>query len=302
MNKISVRCGFCSRKLRISPGQYKWKREHNFGGRVYCGSRCGAEARKIRSKNSCVRCGDKFSRRNLKQRFCSNACRFGARSHGDYVFRCLNCRKKTSRRWALRKVSKFCSRRCSGQMKVKRFSVVRWCSHCSRKIIRAKSLIKKVSKNFCNKVCKSNFRKLRKIERLSKVCERCGKTFVCKDINKRRNQRFCSTRCVLSGKSPTNPEKVVKQCLRNIGVKFVSHRNPLRRLTYPDFLLEDRKICIYADGDYWHKNNKKKDAFQSKVLRAAGYRVLRISESITKNQEAVEKIIEKYLAPKMAAR
>lgn len=92
------------------------------------------------------------------------------------------------------------------------------------------------------------------------------------------------------------PEKAVAQVLKTLRLKVVRHRNPLVKFTYPDFILPKRRICIYVDGDYWHRESGEKDRLQKRVLRAAGFKVLRIPEKKTKDQRHLKRILRRAIA------
>lgn len=88
----------------------------------------------------------------------------------------------------------------------------------------------------------------------------------------------------------TEPERLVRGMLEGLGAPF-QQEAPLGYCTV-DFLLEEPRVVIQADGDYWHanpsiyptpsvaqKNRRRLDASCDSFLRARGYRVLRFWES-----------------------
>lgn len=78
----------------------------------------------------------------------------------------------------------------------------------------------------------------------------------------------------------------------------------------PDFVFRSRSIAVFVDGEFWHghptkcripvnnrefwrtkiEGNRRRDRLQSRVLRAAGWRVLRIWQSEIKSKVAVRKL------------
>jgi DNA mismatch endonuclease, patch repair protein len=93
----------------------------------------------------------------------------------------------------------------------------------------------------------------------------------------------------------TKPEKAVEMMLREIGIDFESHCRDLPGR--PDFVLRNRRIVIFVDGDFWHgwrfpawrlklsekwekkiESNRLRDAQNHRQLRGRGWRVIRIWE------------------------
>ena len=78
---------------------------------------------------------------------------------------------------------------------------------------------------------------------------------------------------------------------RNI---FFEKQLPILNITQPDILFFDKKIAVYADGDYWHNLPKaqKRDSHINKILKKNGWKVLRFWEHNIKNdvKECVDEI------------
>lgn len=73
---------------------------------------------------------------------------------------------------------------------------------------------------------------------------------------------------------------------------------PVLNITQPDILFSEKKIAIYADGDYWHNlpNIRKKDSYINKMLKENGWKVFRfweheIKENTIKCIDKVEEIL-----------
>jgi DNA mismatch endonuclease, patch repair protein len=112
----------------------------------------------------------------------------------------------------------------------------------------------------------------------------------------------------------TKPEKAVETMLRGIGVSFETHCRDLPGR--PDFVLRQRRIAIFIDGDFWHgwrfpawrlklsekwekkiESNRLRDARINRKLRRQGWKVVRIWEhQIEKHPEVCVTRIKRYLA------
>ncbi len=68
-------------------------------------------------------------------------------------------------------------------------------------------------------------------------------------------------------------EKSMKEILDSMKIKY-SFQHPVNRF-FVDFALEDHKIAIECDGEYWHKENDKKDLERQKIIENLGWTVLR---------------------------
>lgn len=75
-------------------------------------------------------------------------------------------------------------------------------------------------------------------------------------------------------------ESIFNLGLRRIKKHFRKQYNPLASFTAVDFFIPSLKLCVYVDGVYWHSKQtvKLRDIRQTKILKAAGFRVLRISD------------------------
>ncbi len=93
----------------------------------------------------------------------------------------------------------------------------------------------------------------------------------------------------------TKPEKIVRELLEHANIRHIPQA-PLGYYTV-DFLIQDRKVVIQTDGDYWHANPKeygsgkglkplskrqktqqRLDASCNSYLRNQGYTVIRLWE------------------------
>ena len=117
----------------------------------------------------------------------------------------------------------------------------------------------------------------------------------------------------------TTPEKIMKQILKKLGVKFEKQKSISEPVCIPDFYVNNTKTCIFVDGDYWHCNpndyiRKKKlcpgfkpndqitgnliakdkwarDKKITRQLKKKGYNIIRFWESELENYR--EKCIQK---------
>jgi DNA mismatch endonuclease (patch repair protein) len=98
----------------------------------------------------------------------------------------------------------------------------------------------------------------------------------------------------------TKPEKAIEAMLRNIGVDFEMHCRDLPGR--PDFVLRNRRIAIFVDGDFWHgwrfptwrlklaekwekkiESNRLRDVRNHRLLRRQGWLVIRMWEHQIEN-------------------
>lgn len=87
----------------------------------------------------------------------------------------------------------------------------------------------------------------------------------------------------------TLPERKLQELLTTKGVSFTKHKNILN-FCQPDLFIEPN-ICIFADGDYWHKRPKttERDEYVTMKLLDNCFIVLRFWErEIHKTFSAVE--------------
>ena len=93
----------------------------------------------------------------------------------------------------------------------------------------------------------------------------------------------------------TGPERTVQAMLEALGLEFETHVRLLPGR--PDFVLRKHSLCIFVDGDFWHgwrfddwrmklsekweakiAANRRRDDRNRRLLRKAGWQVLRIWE------------------------
>ena len=105
----------------------------------------------------------------------------------------------------------------------------------------------------------------------------------------------------------TSPEKMVKRCLRKLGVRYRSHAPHLPGT--PDFILPDLETALFVNGCFWHGHrgcrrasiprsntnfwkkkitgNIERDKKKARQLRSLGWHVETIWQCQMKNEEKV---------------
>lgn len=224
----------------------------------------------------CINCNNSFSRRgNRPYKYCSQKCYKEHKISDNILYICQECGigfyrgSKTSKSRA----HKFCSNRCQGLHDRKRFHY--FCKRCGKEFDRVDNHSKN---NFCSKDCALSYKK--ENATYSK-CKLCGKTFL---VLKTRT-KFCSADCWFksSTKIPTRIEKELYDYLTNIGIEFIPQHRINRQV--PDAFIPKLNLCVYTDGEYWHRNKTERDLRINKELNIKGFNVLRLKERLDKSLE-----------------
>jgi DNA mismatch endonuclease (patch repair protein) len=100
----------------------------------------------------------------------------------------------------------------------------------------------------------------------------------------------------------TGPELIMRSALRALRVRFRSQRNPVSSVARrADFVLLDFHVVVFVDGCFWHgcprhmtwprangawwrekiSGNRRRDRKTARLLRAAGWSVIRMWEHDT---------------------
>lgn len=113
--------------------------------------------------------------------------------------------------------------------------------------------------------------------------------------------------------SGTKPELAVEQILLQLGIAYETHVRELPGR--PDFIIRSARIAILVDGDFWHgwrfeqwrmklsehwerkiAANRRRDARNRKLLKQAGWTVIRLWEhQVTSRPAAVARRIGRAL-------
>ncbi len=99
-------------------------------------------------------------------------------------------------------------------------------------------------------------------------------------------------------KKNTSIEIMLQKELSKRGIKYETHF-PVCGICQPDIVFPNKKIAVFADGDYWHAKEFKeglvwrRDRKQERVLEDDGWRVLRFWGH--ELRENVEKCVDMIL-------
>lgn len=188
---------------------------------------------------------------------------------------------------------RFCSRSCAARARTKPTrhvqKVKRTCLHCGKDFFLYPSQLKKDRGDYCSKRCAYNGRKMpQRKQYIECTCRACGKVFlVMPHVVKRGNRgRFCSAQCrgaataaKMGQISPTSIERAIRDELDKRKAAYVFQYHLLGFVI--DFAFVASRLAVEADGTYWHNlpGVKEKDARRDASLAAAGWTVLRLTES-----------------------
>lgn len=221
---------------------------------------------------------------------------------------CLFCGKYFERTYSpsCQPIPKFCSKSCSnsinkiGNKNTEQPKVKINCLFCGKEIYVTKKQSKR--KKYCSRSCQGKHQVYQKSPNHKKtnvkskrVCIYCGKEFEvynCQLNRKTRNNgQFCSHSCTrryhnqlyVQSKPPTSIELAIQNKLDDLKIP---HTTQLRQYIYLiDIALENQKIAIECDGDYWHSlpGRKESDKRKDKYLKSKGWKVIRFSETNINN-------------------
>lgn len=125
----------------------------------------------------------------------------------------------------------------------------------------------------CSKKCQKR--------RITHTCQACGKTF--EKTATFVNSKFCSIACRERARPMTDMEQSVWEALALSGMT-ITREKPIGRYS-ADFVIEELKIAIEADGNYWHdvievKEGRRLDGRRKKeaAILAAGYTLVRVTK------------------------
>jgi very-short-patch-repair endonuclease len=137
------------------------------------------------------------------------------------------------------------------------------------------------------------------------TCLHCKREYVIPtNTVEKGKRRYCSRNCMFSywAKNAKFGAMSMEEALFNHGLRASrtyarKQYNPLAAFTSVDFYVPSLKLCIYVDGVYWHGRPgvKERDRRQDKILKAAGFKVLRISDLKVRKLgvDGVKNLIEK---------
>jgi very-short-patch-repair endonuclease len=146
---------------------------------------------------------------------------------------------------------------------------------CGKEVYKPKNQLDRASNSFCSQLCANRYQK---------------------ETDQKDRMRKNGTKSILKqlkNKKPTKLEIAGNKILSEIGISF-KEQVPMFEKFIVDVLIEEKKIVIQWDGEYWHlkKTNKDRDNSQDKYLQKCGYFVLRYTDKqIKKDREWVKKDI-----------
>lgn len=213
-------------------------------GRRCCSARCMGILKARPTKAVCIGCGIKYETspsQAAKRKYCTAECR---KLHEKPTIICEVCGKKRKVSPSLiEKGARFCS----------------W--ECARKVLNA--------------------------PRPVVTCLQCGRERAVPPSDA-KHRRFCSHSCrsiynITHGAmaSPTSIELILYRCLDHFGISYIPQHPMVEAGTVPDAYVPDRRLVLYADGDYWHALplTAARDIRQNVKLAELGYTVRRLSEA-----------------------
>ncbi len=222
--------------------------------------------------------------------------------HNNYKERTITCKKcgsvVTKR---MPKGRQYCSVKCSRKdgSKRKTGKVVN-CENCGMDIYKSKSNLDRAKNNFCSKECANEYQGRNKVKFICKTCLeefRRSKSRVIYD-----NTTYCSMLCRNADKERmlensikgnlanlkknglNSLEKKGSLILNELGVIHETQVLMFNKFTV-DVLIEELKLVIQWDGEYWHSKPKRiaLDKSQDAYMEKCGYIVLRITDEQIKN-------------------
>lgn len=252
---------------------------------LYCSMKClGKIPARPSRKLKCERCGKDFKAVPSKAnpQFCSRKCHYDS---AELV--CVRCGKKfkRSKKQAAKAKENYCSAECVKD----RLPVS--CIHCGIQMMLPR---KEASFTlYCSKKCHSDFCK----EKGKLTCAVCKKEFSVPPARKDTAQ-FCSRRCMSLFKGETSIERMVREALEMLGVAHIPQFAIAQYCL--DFFLPLLNVAVEADGDYWHRSDRKKalDKRRDSYLLGVGIITIRLPELIIRNTPDLPRLIASKLGIK----
>jgi very-short-patch-repair endonuclease len=284
----------------------------------YCSMACRIAYTKI--EKTCSQCGKAFITYPARKdsQFCSKACaRTFSKEQSGSMRICPICGKEFYAKGNPATRGVYCSKTCSA-LRRKNGKIIK-CDQCGKEVYKQNIFLQKYAHWFCSLDCAN---KHQGKDRIKFVCIICKKDFTWSPSRtSQANPTYCSMVCrnkdkdrllenSLKGnyaqahKNGLNKlELAGKAILDAIGVEY-QEQAPMFKKFLVDVLIENSKLVIQWDGDYWHCHplfepfserqlrRKKLDISQDAYLSKAGYKVLRFWESdVKKKPEWVKRSI-----------
>lgn len=212
------------------------------------------------------------------RRRCSAAC-MGVAKRRSTPVTCVGCQKIFEVSPSQARVRKYCSLQCRRDHEKPSIR----CEVCGRERRVSPSLIEQGAR-FCSWECA---RTVLNAPRPIVKCIQCGRDRAVPPSDA-KVRRFCSHSCrsiynITHGAmaSPTSIELILYRCLDQLGMSYLPQHPIVEAGTVPDAYIPERRLVLYADGDYWHTRptTAARDVRQNTKLSELGYTVRRLSEA-----------------------
>jgi len=181
------------------------------------------------------------------------------------------------------------------------------CSNCGIDVYKQNTHLKKSKNLFCSMKCSNEFQGRNKVEFICKICSKKFKWS--KSRLSQANPTYCNIKCrnkdveVLTlnsikgnlanlNKNGLNKlELKGNSILEDLGIKYTTQVLMFNKFLV-DVLVDEKKIIIQWDGEYWHNKPKRKllDISQDAYLNKCGYKIIRITDKQIKNE--INKVYE----------
>lgn len=261
---------------------------------------------------TCAQCGKPFSvyPARAKSVFCSRKCvMLFRKEHSGSMRTCPVCNKTFYAKGNPKGRGVYCSKACSATRRKTGKNIT--CAQCGKDVYKQDIFLQKHKHWFCSPDCANEYQGK---NRHKFVCKICNKDFTWSPSRiTQANPTYCSMECRNQDK-----DRLLENSLK--GNYAQAHKNGLNKLELAgkaildelkigyqeqapmfkkflvDVLIEDSKLVIQWDGNYWHchpdyvpfserqTRRAKLDKSQDAYLKKAGYRVLRIWESDVKTR------------------
>lgn len=251
---------------------------HNFEARrsstTYCSKKCKGLGTRKRIIVKCEGCGKYFEKLPYLQRsadYCSLAC-YHLTTSRRQLKTCIKCHKefKAKRYLVEQGYGQYCSRRCQHLDYPEK--VVLKCKQCGKAITKPPSVAKLTQ--YCSKECQD----LGMSEFEIHVCAQCKNEFKIPMWEVRNGKgKFCSRDCFNKYVGESSLEEKVRHYLEDHKIIFIQEKKFGRYRA--DFYIENLKLIIECDGEYWHlcRHTEARDARKTKFLESLGYHVARLT-------------------------
>jgi very-short-patch-repair endonuclease len=170
---------------------------------------------------------------------------------------------------------KYCSLACTAQ--ARRRPATLTCVGCGTAIETKTS--QAATRKYCSQACLNAHKKTR-IQ-----CQMCGKERRVSPTQLQQGARFCSWACSQEWRlrygplpTPSQLDQLLYTTLDQLHIPYIAQHRIPEAHTIPDAYLPDRRLVLYADGEYWHSlpSIAARDARQVAALTALGYTVRRL--------------------------